>query len=313
MRTQTLLPLSIGHCTIQEHSTGVTVFLLPEHSQAAAWLCGSAPATREFALLDATNSINSIHALVFAGGSAYGLDCAAGVMQWLKQRDQGVNTAYGKVPIVPTACIYDLTGDKAQTAPQKEHAYQACEQARVTLNPDMGCVGAGTGSKVCRILMSEGTPMRGGFGFAFELLNDGCIIAAAVVVNPAGYVYDQGLAIAGRRNHDGHILPFSMSALNNTNEHFLMHPCNTILAAVFTNAQFSSPQLTRIAKMASAGIARSIQPAFTALDGDIVYAVSMGKKIINEVISGHIASKLIYQSIIAAVLKSNAAVISGDG
>lgn len=294
--------LKIGHITHTDKGTGLTVFLFNESATCGYWLCGSAPATRDVNLLDCAATVNKIDALLFTGGSAFGLDAAQGVMRWLQEQGRGFPTAHGPVPIVPTASIYDFSV-KGPAAPTGEDAYQACLSATSTLAA--GLIGAGTGASVGK-LSSEATPMAGGFGYAQIICPSGLVVLACVVVNAVGDIIEPtGHIVAGAQQKDGQFVDLAQQLLQGEDINAPLSQQNTTLAAVFINANLDKPQLTRIAKMASAGMARAINPVFTSFDGDIVFAISLGKQIFNEITIGAIAATAIQQAILKAVTKSH--------
>ncbi|NCX94658.1 MAG: peptidase S58 family protein, partial [Gammaproteobacteria bacterium] len=225
------------------HRTGLTVFLFDRPLTCAAHLCGSAPGTRDvLPFMQLGTWVDQADALLFTGGSAYGLDAAAGVMSYLREKGQGLKIPSGTVvPLVPAACIFDL-GVGSPVFPSAQDAYQACQRA--TLNaPLEGKVGAGTGATVNKCWVDQ-APKEG--GFSTETLVQGELqISVYAVVNAVG-----GLASSDLASHT--LRP----------EAFLRGQ-NTVLIAVFCNASFNQNELMMIAKMASGGIAQSIQPAFT--------------------------------------------------
>lgn len=291
--------LRVGHSSNTQTATGVTVLLFDKPCAASVLICGSAPATREIAVLSPDAVVQTIDAVVFAGGSAFGLGCADGVMRWLKEQGRGIATAYGLVPIVPTACIYDFT-QEATDYPTADDAYQACEKAQAKISA-AGQIGAGTGATVGKIV-SEGTVSLGGFGSTIIRCPNGLWVAACVVVNSMGDVVDdKGFVVAGRRLADG-TMANSLQALINKGRldaHLLQ--TNTTLVAVLTNAKFDKAALYRIAKMASGGMARAIVPVFTSYDGDIIFAASLGKKAADEVVVGALGAEAVRRAIVKAV------------
>ncbi len=292
--------LKIGHTTLQAKGTGVTVFLF-EQPAACGWsLCGAAPATRDVNIIDPTATVEKIDALVFGGGSAYGLGATNGVMQWLLEHKRGYVTRYGLVPLVPTADIYDF-GVNGMHFPSPEDAYQACQNAQKN-NTMHGRVGVGTGATVGKWMHAGHHIMSGGFGFAQLEGPDGLQVLVCAVVNSVGDVInEQGQVVAGAKKKDGSFLnmPQELSA-----GHFGKTDIsseNTTLVAVFTNAILQRAQLTRIAKMASAGIARATMPAFTRYDGDVVFAASLDRVAADEMVVGTLAALATHKAILQAV------------
>lgn len=295
--------LKIGHYTNSEQGTGITVFLFNQPATGAYYICGSSPASRELNTLALDSNVENLHALVFTGGSAFGLGSIDGVMQYL--REQGIGRAMphgGVVPIVPGAAIYDLAV-RSDTFPRAEDAYLACQRAEIN-NPIAGLIGAGTGASVGKLV--PGTlRMEGGVGHATITLENGLIVRAYAVVNAVGDVRDSsGKIVAGACLQNGQLadcfqflLSGGIPAASNL--------FNTTLVGVFTNANLSKPQLKRISKMATAGMAHAITPVFTRYDGDIVFCVSLGEHKVSEMIVGCLAVEASRLAILNAVKGSN--------
>lgn len=295
--------LKIGHTTLEEKGTGLTVFLFEQLTPCAWWLCGSSPATRDVNVLDADVSIGQANALLFSGGSAYGLGAANGVMQWLLEHKRGYETHFGLVPLVPTANIYDFRV-KGMHFPTEEDAYNACQAAKKN-NDLMGRIGVGTGASIGKWLHHSDGVMSGGFGCSQLSGPDGLQVLACCVVNSVGNVInEQGKVIAGACNLQGKLVNMSQELLaghfgktdigESENE-------NTTLVAIFTNANLDRASLRRVAKMASAGIARGTMPAFTRYDGDVVFTASLGDMIANEIVVGTLAADATHKAILKAV------------
>jgi L-aminopeptidase/D-esterase-like protein len=262
--------LRIGHATDAEARTGCTVFLGP--FRGASFIAGHATGTREMDALSTLHIVPRIDALLFTGGSAFGLGAANGVVDWLEERGQGYDVGAAKVPIVPAAVIFDLP--VASRRPDGAMARVACDAASNAL-PAEGPVGAGTGATVGKWL-GPANASRGGFG-CFTAGYGNSILFAAVVVNALGDVIGQdGQVIAGARRSDGafagvaamHTTPPDPAAAS------WRHGTNTTLAAIVTDAPLTRTQLEILSRMATAGLARRISPAFTPFDGDIVFSLS---------------------------------------
>ncbi|VVC76527.1 putative aminopeptidase [Aquicella siphonis] len=288
-----------GHYTNQKAGTGVSVFLFENGATGSYWICGSAPATHELAVLDPDNSVPHLYGLVLAGGSAYGLHAALGVMTYLGERRIGHPTPHGVVPIVPAAAIYDLSYQLA-VAPTAEEAYQACLAAE-SGRMQSGRIGAGTGATVGK-LVPQTLSMSGGLGTAEVRLPDGVIARAYAVVNAVGDVRDSARGIiAGARYSDGSFANCERYLLSGQAEIDLFRHANTTLVVVITNARFHKSELKRIAKMAAAGISRAITPVFTQFDGDILFCISAGDKQISELTMGTMAAEAVNLAIMDAV------------
>ena len=290
--------LKIGHVTHIDKGTGLTAFLFDKPVTCGYWLCGSAPATRDVHLLDPAFTVDKIDALLFTGGSAFGLDAAQGVMRWLAEQKRGFPTAHGPVPIVPTASIYDFSV-KGMAAPSGDDGYQACLKAAADLQS--GLMGAGTGASVGK-LAANAYAMTGGFGCTQIEGPSGLKVLVCVVVNAAGDIIDKnGAIIAGATRSDGQFINLANYLQQNGNIASPLAQQNTTLAAVFTNAALNKSQLTRVAKMASAGMARAIAPVFTSYDGDVVFAASLGENTGDEITVGTLSAVAMQQAILTAV------------
>lgn len=291
--------VKVGHFTDNVAGTGVSVFLFEKSAVGAYWLCGSAPATHEIAVLDPENSVPNLHGLVLAGGSAYGLYAAKGVMTYLTERGIGHPTPHGIVPIVPAAAIYDLSYQQP-LAPSAENAYQACLSATEN-NQRRGRIGAGTGATIGKIIPNT-KRMSAGLGFAEIHLANGIQVLAYAVVNTVGDVLNAaGEIVAGAILPNGNFANCEKYLLSGQAEIDLFNHANTTLVAIITNAKLAKPELKRIGKMAVAGMARAISPAFTPFDGDIVFCVSVGDKIVSELSVGTMAAKAVQLAILNAV------------
>lgn len=293
--------LKIGHITDFDRGTGVSVFLLPEKSTAAWLLAGSAPATREVTLLDPAATVCHVDALLFSGGSAFGLRAADGVMQWLKEQKRGVETDYGVVPIVPAACIYDLSV-KSNEAPTVRDGYEACDLA-ISNNLQTGRVGAGTGASVGKIF-PDANCMTGGLGWA-ELENSaGVIVRAYAVVNAVGDVVDEAdKIISGSVAADGHFTDSFKRLLAGDigKPPIAKAGNNSTLIAIFVNVALDKAHLARLCKVAVSGVARAIKPVFTLFDGDAIFCCSIGNLAADELVLGAMVAEATRQAIVNAV------------
>jgi len=252
--------------------TGVTVILAKGGAVCGVDVRGSAPGTRETALLGQAKLVDRVHAIMLAGGSAYGLDAAAGVMQYLEENDTGFDTGVAKVPIVPAAVIFDLAYKSATIRPDKKMGYAACRNAGK--KAAQGSVGAGAGATVGKALGMEGAE-KGGVGTASIQLENGVKIGALMVVNAVGDVVEKdGSIIAGAQMNGRHV---------NTKEMMLagMEPgsmLNTTIGVVATDAALTKDTATKIAQAAHNGLCLSISPSHTMQDGDTLFALGAGGK-----------------------------------
>lgn len=264
--------IKVGHYTDEKNITGCTVILCPLKTIASCDVRGSSPGSRELALLAPEKQMQNIHAIVLAGGSAFGLGAANGVMKYLIEHNIGYKTPWARVPIVPSAIIFDLNIGSSTAFPTPEHAYHACVNASTTF--EQGSVGAGTGAVVGKWNGFEHA-MKGGIGSS-SLKIGKVIVGALAVVNAVGdVVSNDGTILAGARKQGKFV-----GAVNRlqrfTGEHLLSRNVNTTLVVVATNALFNKVDTYRIAMRAHDGMARSIVPCHTTFDGDVTFALSCG-------------------------------------
>ncbi len=271
--------LAVGHASDHAGATGCTVVRgIDDAMRASCAVVGRATGSRELALLEPGHHVECVDAILLTGGSAYGLDAAAGVMRWMEARGRGFQTAAGVVPIVPAAVLFDLGPlGSPRARPTADMAGAACESA-VSEGIAEGSVGAGTGLTVGKILGREHA-MKGGFGLAVAE-GSGCAAAAMVAVNAFGDVRDgAGRVIAGARGPDGSfagtesVLAAGGPAPAGTPPFPPAAP-NTTLAVVALDAAFPRLELQRIARAATAAYHRRIAPAGSSFDGDIVFSLS---------------------------------------
>lgn len=270
--------IKVGHHTLAERPTGCTVILIESGAPAGVDVRGASPGTRETELLDPMNAIERIHGIVLAGGSAFGLDAASGVMRYLEERNVGVDVGVARVPIVPAAILIDLrVGGKPHVRPGAECGYAAAKAASAGSIAE-GTVGAGAGGTVGK-LAGHHRAMKGGLGTASIALPSGLIVAAIVAVNAAGDIVDpaSGSVVAGVRTEDGRGLADVRTLIRTGN--ILPPPRpgeHTTIGVVATNAGMTKTQMSRVASMAHDGFARTIYPAHTLADGDTIFAVAAG-------------------------------------
>ena len=235
---------------------------------------GGAPGTRETDLLNPLNTVEKVHAILLAGGSAFGLEAASGVMQYLEEKDIGYDTRVAKVPIVPAAILFDLEIGDFRIRPDRQAGYQACKNAKSN-SCEEGNVGAGAGATVGKLFGFE-RAMKSGIGTA-SIKSGDIIVGAIVAVNAAGDVIDpqDGRILAGARGSDGKTPLNSMEQLRQGKAGpFKLSRENTTIGVVATNVAFSKSQINKIAQMAHDGLARCINPVHTPVDGDTLFALS---------------------------------------
>ena len=297
--------LKIGNATDEKNATGVTAIVFPSGAPCGLDIRGGGPASRETHLLNPLSAADKIHAVVLGGGSAFGLDCAGGVMEYLEGMDIGFDTGFAKVPLVCTSCLYDLCVGSASVRPGKEMG-KAAAQAAFEGGFCTGNAGAGTGATVGKLGGTE-FMMKSGLG-AYAIETDGLKVGAVVAVNALGDVYENGRIIAGMLNKTKDAFANSNAAMTGTTaDRGNLFVSNTTIGAVFTNARFDKAQLNKIAAMAGNAYARAIRPVNTTADGDSIYAASLGgvEADINAI--GTLCSDCMEQAIINAVKSAESA------
>ena len=296
--------IRVGHYTDKEAITGCTVILCERGAVAGVDVSGSAPGTKETDVLRPGNLVEKVQAVVLSGGSAFGLDAASGVMKYLEERGVGHETRAGLVPIVPAAIIFDLAIGSSEIRPGAQAGYQAC-LAATDAEVAEGCVGAGTGATVGKILGME-RATKGGLGVASQELANGVVVAALMVVNAFGDVIDAktGKVIAGPRRPNGGGFLSTAELLRKGKFGRNVLSSNTIIGVVATNAQLNKEQANKLAQMAQVGIARTIDPCRTMYDSDVIFALSCGKKKVDINALGSVAAQVLAMAIIRAVLQA---------
>jgi L-aminopeptidase/D-esterase-like protein len=269
--------LAVGHHTLAERPTGCTVILARGGAVAGVDVRGAAPGTRETDLLRPENTVQQVHAIVLAGGSAFGLAAAQGTMQWLEAQGIGFDVGVAKVPIVPSAILFDLGVGDARVRPGADCGERAAAAASGTPVVE-GDVGAGAGATVGK-LAGMARAMKAGIGSASVRLADGTVVGALAAVNAVGDVIDPatGRVIAGVRTADGRALADARTLLRAGGTGFRIGDGrSTTLVVVATNVRLTKAQATKVAQMAHDGLARAISPVHTPADGDVVFALSTG-------------------------------------
>ena len=296
--------ITVGHHTLAERPTGCTVVLVTGGAVGGGEVRGAAPGTREFVLLDPVNTIQQIHGIVLAGGSAFGLAAAQGTQRFLEERGIGYDTGDARVPIVPSAILYDLgVGGRPDIRPTEDCGYRAAEAA--TADPVVeGNVGAGAGATVGKLLGRE-RAMKAGIGSAAIRTPEGLVVAALVVVNAVGDIIDPatGEVVAGARTADGQGLIDVRTLLRQGSLPGRSRPGrNTTLAVVATNARLDKAQVNKVAQMAHDGLARAIYPVHTPEDGDAVFSLATGSfdGTSNLLVIGALAAEVLAQAILRA-------------
>ena len=294
--------IQIGQAENVQAGTGCTVFLLGrEGASVGLDVRGGGPASRESELLKPLATAQVIHAILLAGGSAFGLDAAGGVMRYLEERGIGVDVGVTRVPLVCQSDLFDLTVADAHTRPDAAMAYEACVNAE-TGNYRDGNHGAGTGATVGKLLGMEHC-MKSGIGsYAVQVGN--LQVGAVVAVNAVGDVYDyeNGRKIAGLLAADGKtFLDSELAALQAIEAQAEKFVGNTTLGVILTNARLDKAHLCKIAGMAHDGYARAIRPVHTSMDGDSIYAVSLGDVPADMDVVGTLAARAMAKASVRAV------------
>ena len=303
-----ILQIKIGQIEDAENGTGCTVFVCEEGMRAGLDVRGGGPASRESELLKPLAAAQYIHSIVLAGGSAFGLGTANGVMKCLEERNIGFDVGVTKVPLVVQSDLFDLTVGSAFRRPDPEMGYAAAVHALDDPNYRDGNYGAGCGATVGKITGMDSC-MKTGIGSYAVQIGD-LQIGAVVALNALGDVYDwkTGKQIAGLLKEDG-------SGFRDTQEYMKGNidvvgnrfAGNTTLGVVITNAEFRKPELCKIAGMAHDGFARSIRPVHTSADGDSIYAVSVGNVRADQDVAGTLAAEVVSEAIIRAVKSAESA------
>jgi L-aminopeptidase/D-esterase-like protein len=297
-----------GHAQDLENGTGCTVVLCEEGATAGVDVRGGSPGTRETDLLDPANLVEQVHGVFLAGGSAFGLNAAAGIMKYLEERGAGFDVTVARVPIVTGAVLFDLVAGSPHVRPDEKMGYEACVNAKgkgETL--EEGCVGAGTGATVGKYLGPQ-YAMKGGLGTAAYQVGD-LIVGAVTAVNCLGDVVDPatGKIIAGMLDQDRKNITGTEKALlaaAEKAERTNLFKGNTTIGIVVTNAKLTKAQAKKIASMAHDGFARSIIPSHTFVDGDTIFVLGTGEVEADLNALGLLAAKAVAKSVVSGVTKA---------
>jgi len=299
--------VKVGHFTETRRPTGCTVMLFEKGATAGVDVRGSAPGTRETDLLNPINTVQRVQAILLAGGSAFGLDAASGVVRYLDEHRLGYAVGDIVVPIVPAAILYDLGIGDPKIRPTAESGYKAC-QAATTQRVVEGNVGAGAGATIGK-LFGPKQAMKSGLGSASMRVGDtGVVVGAIVAVNAVGDVVDPktGQIIAGARKPDGSGFVDSMARIREGYSVRADASTNTTIGVVATNVALDKAQATKVAQMAHDGLARTIYPVHTPSDGDTIFAVTTGAIPVraNHGAIGALAAEVMAQAVLRAVMNA---------
>ena len=287
----------VGHWTDREGWTGATAILGPEGCVSAGEIRGGGPGTREFDLLSPATSTPGAQAIVFAGGSAFGLAAAEGAVAWMRDNGLGFRAPNATIPLVAGAVVYDLLLGDPNAHPGAAAGYAACEAASAT--PERGSVGAGTGATAGKLL-GDGHWTKSGFGAASEHAGD-ALVAALAVANPIGDVIGPDGRVAAGVWRDGGWVPTADLVRAGTGFGGADREATTLVCIV-TDARLSKTEAWKIARAGTAGLARAISPCATALDGDLVTCLGTGR-----VPADPFALEVVAAEVVAAAIRDAAA------
>lgn len=303
--------IRVGHAQDETALTGCTVILCEKGAVGGVDQRGGAPGTRETDALHPIHLVSEVHAVILAGGSAFGLDAASGVVRYLEERGVGFDVRVARVPIVPAAILFDLAIGRSDVRPNAEMGYQACLNATAD-PPAEGNVGAGTGATVGKIL-GMGQAMKSGVGTASLYIGNQVMVGAIAAVNAFGDVIDpeNGKIVAGARAiqkgplkiGSGEYFADTMQVMRTLVGRTILSFASrghTVIGVVATNARLNKEQANKVAQMAQDGIARTIRPAHTMLDGDTVFALATGERRADVNIVGAFAAEVLAQAILRA-------------
>ncbi len=297
--------IKVGQVTNESALTGCTVILCEDGAVGGVDVRGAAPGTRETDLLRPGTLVDRVHGVLLAGGSAYGLDAASGVMKYLEEQGIGFDVGVARVPIVPAAILFDLAIGDPKVRPDLNMGYEAAGLA-ISGPVEEGNVGAGTGATVGKFF-GPGYAMKSGLGTASKRLDSGVTIGAIVAVNAFGDVYDPetNQMIAGALNPMTGMLVKTIDVMASSFEignNFA--GVNTTIAVIATDAKLTKEEVNKVAQMAQNGLARTIKPVHTMFDGDTVFALSTGTKEGSVNIIGTMAAEVLAIAVKRAVVKA---------
>ncbi len=308
----------VGQAEDSAALTGCSVVICKDGAVGGVSQRGGSPGTRETDLLRPMHAVEKVNAVMLAGGSAYGLDAAAGAMQYLEEKKIGFNAGVALVPIVPSAILFDLAAGDAHVRPDKSMGYQACLNASAA-KPAEGNHGAGTGATVGKV-MGMGQAMKSGIGTSSLEIVPGVVIGALVAVNAFGDVVDyrtnrivagvrslaKGPIKIGKEGVFADTLEMMRSLLGRTALSIASRQ-NTVIGVMATNAKLNKDEANKFADCASNGIALSVRPSFTMFDGDTVFSLATGKKAVDINLLCAFAPFVYAEAILNAVLQAEPA------
>ena len=294
--------IRVGHATDPVGLTGCTVVLCEKGAVGGVDQRGGAPGTRETDLLRPLHLVQKVHAVLLAGGSAFGLAAADGAMRYLEEQGVGFDTRVARVPIVPAAILFDLDLGDPQARPDAAMGYAAC-QAATGGRVAEGNVGVGTGATAGRIL-GTARAMKSGLGTAAISLGGGLVVGALVAANPLGDVVDPqtGEILAGARKLQSDEVADTLAVMRGfVGKVAPRFASSTVIGVVATNARLTKEEANKVAQMAQDGIARTVRPAHTLFDGDTLFALSTGNRRADVNLVGAYAAEVVAQAIVRGV------------
>ncbi len=294
--------IKVGHMDSDEGLTGCTVIICEEGATGGVDVRGSAPGTRETDLFKAEKMVDRVHALVLAGGSAFGLDAASGLMKYLEENNVGFDVGVTKVPIVASAVIFDLNLGDYRIRPDFKMGYEAGNNASEKENRQ-GNIGAGMGASVGKIL-GPGKSMKSGLGSASVRVGD-LLVSAMVVVNSFGDIYDlKGKQIAGPFDYENKVLLNTVDIMKEMGKEIKFKNENTTIGLIATNAILTKAEANKVAQMAHNGFAKIINPVHTMVDGDTIFTMATGRIKSDVNLVGVLAVEAMSKAIINGVINS---------
>ena len=294
---------ALGHVSDFKGVTGCSVVLCPPGTVGSVDIRGSAAGTRQLDALLGLHIVNEVHGVCIAGGSAFGLDAAGGVMEYLEEQGRGFDVAITRVPTVPSAVIYDLSVGNCRARPDKAMGYAACQAAKTEPQGD-GSLGAGTGATVGKLLGIR-QAVKGGLGTAFLQGPDGLLVGALAVVNAFGDVVDPdgGEILAGARTapESQEFADAARLLRQGVVRRRFGEPSNTTIGVIAVNALLTREQAQKIAQMGHNALARCIRPVHTLFDGDAVFVLAQPQVTSDLHIIGLLAEQALQEAILNGV------------
>ncbi|WP_071026917.1 P1 family peptidase [Peptoniphilus raoultii] len=297
--------IKVGHGQDERAGTGLSLAIFEEGFSCGVDVRGSAPGTRETDLLKAENLVDKVHGIVLAGGSAYGLDAASGLMKFLGENNIGMDVTVCKVPIVVSAVIFDLSVGDPFVRPDLQMAYDAAKNASFK-DSSLGNIGGGCGASVGKILGND-FAMKSGLGQSSLKINN-LVVSSMVILNAFGDIFDyeKGKQIAGvyDRKNKKFLSTLNLYEKANSDYNAFNRATNTTISLVATNADLTKASCNKVSQMAHDGYARSINPVHTMFDGDTIFTAASGKVKADISLVGMMAAKSISRSIANAIYAS---------